>query len=696
MLTFQRARRGHRSFPMKRAYLPAALLLSLATVSAACSDDEANDGVAGGTNGTGAGASGQGGDGTGAGVSAACPNGTAVDTTALAFDGDADAVSMGVASELGLATFTVEAWVRRDGTGAAAGTGVGGLSLVPIAGKGRGESDGSNVDCNYQFGFFGDVLGADFEDMATGLNHPVVGATKVSWGTWHHVAATYDGMTWRLYLDGKLDAEVEANATPRSDSIQHFGLGAAFNSTGVAAGALHGALDEVRVWDHARTEAEIAESRFKTLTSGAGLVGRWALEEGQAEATNSTGPSNGTVTGALYESPGAVLDLGEAPTIAQASPEDGAAVDAAAVDLEVTLADPDATPMFVTFHVRDLSEGDDFTIVVLPDTQYYTRPGDNHDFFYDQTKWIMDNADEYNIVGVIHNGDIVDNGMVTSQWTVADQAMSTLEVPQAGYPEGMPYGVAVGNHEQRTSDGSNDDTSSFNEYFGVDRFQGRSYYGGHYGDNNDENWVAFNAGGVDFVVVNFRYDTTPDAAVLEWGRSILQAHPEAFGIVNSHTIVNAAGDFSGQGGDIYDAVKDLPNVHLLTNGHHPGEARREDEFEGHLIHSMLADYQGREDGGGGLLRIWEFSPMNDELTVRTYSPTKDVWETDEGSEFTIPVKLDGVGGTFEEAARVEPVTTSAKATLSGLAPGRTYEWYATVGDCAHAVTTPLRSFTTSP
>src|SRR5688500_7302816 len=157
MLTFQRARRRHRSVPMKRAYLPAALFLSLATVSAACSDDEANDGVAGGTNGTGAGASGEGGDGTGAGASAACPNGTAVDTTGLAFDGDADAVSMGVASELGLATFTVEAWVRRDGNGAAAGTGVGGLSLVPIAGKGRGESDGSNVDCNYQFGFFGDV-----------------------------------------------------------------------------------------------------------------------------------------------------------------------------------------------------------------------------------------------------------------------------------------------------------------------------------------------------------------------------------------------------------------------------------------------------------------------------------------------------------------------------------------------------------
>ena len=97
-------------------------------------------------------------------------------SSALSFDGVDDHVAMGDSAALGLATFTVEAWVRRDGEGSTAGTGVGGLTLVPIAGKGRGEDDGSNVDCNYAFGFFGDVLGADFEDMASGANHPVTGS----------------------------------------------------------------------------------------------------------------------------------------------------------------------------------------------------------------------------------------------------------------------------------------------------------------------------------------------------------------------------------------------------------------------------------------------------------------------------------------------------------------------------------------
>ena len=53
------------------------------------------------------------------------------------------------------------------------------------------------------------VLVADFEDMATGLNHPVAGVTPIAVDSvWHHAAATYDGTTWRLYLDGVLETQL--------------------------------------------------------------------------------------------------------------------------------------------------------------------------------------------------------------------------------------------------------------------------------------------------------------------------------------------------------------------------------------------------------------------------------------------------------------------------------------------------------
>ena len=626
-------------------------------------------------------------------VPAACEGRPAPATSALALDGVDDHVAVGPA--LGLTTLTVEAWVRRDGLGTTASTGVGGLSLVPIAGKGRGENDGSNVDCNYAFGFAGDRLGADFEDMASGANHPITGSTPVTLREWHHVAATYDGTTWRLYLDGRLDGEVRANATPRADSIQHFGIGTALDSSGTPAGRFHGLIDEVRVWDRARTEAEIAVGMREAITSAEGLVARFALDEADGGALDSAGGHDGTIEGATFASPGAVLDRGEPPAIVGTIPADGASLTTASTTLEVAIDDPEDDAFSVTFHVRALSEDDDFTIVVLPDTQYYTRPDrDDQVYFYDQTQWIMDNREAYDIAAVIHNGDMVDHGDREVEWAVAETAMATIEETSAALPDGLPWGLAPGNHDQAPN-GSPGDTVLFNQHFGVPRFEGRAYYGGHYGSTNDESWFTFTAGGIEFVVVSLQYDTTPSAAVLAWARSIFLAHPDALGILNSHYIVAASGQFGPQGQATYDALRDVENLQIMTSGHISAEARRTDRFGGNTIHSMLADYQFREESGSGWMRIWELSPAARELTVRTYSPTLDRWETDADSEFTLPLDLERVGAPFTAVETVDPAGDRARATIEGLEPGRTYEWYATVSDCSHSIRTPLSRFTTS-
>lgn len=616
---------------------------------------------------------------------------------ALAFDGTDDHVTMGRAPALGLEQFTVEAWVRRDGRGAAAGTGVGGLSLVPIAGKGRGENDDTVKNCNYAFGFVGDVLGADFEDMADGGNHPVLGRTRVGFGEWHHVAATYDGTTWRLYLDGVLDGTARADATPRHDSIQHFGVGTALDSAGTPAGRLDGAISELRVWSRARTAAEIEAARFERIETDDGLVGRWSFHEGDGAGTDSAGDLDATITGATWVDSGPTLERGLPPVVAGAAPTDGLAVTGTSVELALDVDDPEGETLDVSFHVRALGEDDDFTIVVLPDTQYYTVDSRNLErFFYDQTQWVIDNHDAYDIRAVIHNGDLVNNGDDEPfQWRVADRAMSTLEDALPALADGIPYGVAVGNHDQ-TVRGVPGRAVSYNANFGVARFQGRSYYGGRYGsENNNNSWFTFSAGGLDFIVVNLEYDTSPDAAVLAWARRIFQTHPEHFGILNSHSIVSGSGAFTDAGQGIYNGVRAVQNLHLMTCGHISAEARRTDTHEGHPIISMLADYQSRDQGGGGHMRIWELSPANGEMTVRTYSPTLDRWETDGNSEFTLRIPLRGAGGAFSEAASVMDVTTRATATIADLEPGRVYEWYATVSDCEHTVRTPVARFTTT-
>lgn len=612
---------------------------------------------------------------------------------ALVLDGVDDGVTAS-RDGLGLRELTVEAWVRRDGDGLAAGTGAGGVSVVPIAGKGRGEDDGSNIDCNYAFGFAGEVLAADFEDLASGANHPVIGRTGVPRGEWHHVAVTYDGAEWRLYLDGTEDGRATANATPRDDSIQPFGIGTLFNSTAVAAGRLDGALAELRVWDHARSADEIAEARFTRVETAEGLVGRWAFE---GDGADTTGGNDATLDGAVFDASGPMLDLGLPPSVIDASPADEATVDAT-TEITLEVSDVDGDWLDVEVYVRELTEVDDFTIAVLPDTQYYTVESRGLErYFHDQTRWIVDHRADYRIAAVIHNGDIVNNGdRLEYQWRVADRAMARLETIE-GLVDGLPFGVAVGNHDLSVVSQVGP-ARLFNEYFGRERFLGRAYYGGSRvrTDNNDS-WFTFEAGGLDFVVVSLTYNPEPSQAMLDFARRVFETHPDAFGILNAHYILTGAGNFSAQGRAMYDALRDVPNLHLMTCGHVSAEARRTDTHEGHPILSMLADYQGRTDGGSGYMRLWELSPANGEMTVRTYSPTLDRWETDANSEFTVAMALRGAGtGAFEHVGTVEDVVDGAASVrVEGLAPGRIYEWYAAVRDCEHETRTPVRRFTTA-
>jgi hypothetical protein len=49
----------------------------------------------------------------------------------------------------------------------------------------------------------------------------------------------------------------------------------------------------------------------------------------------------------------------------------------------------------------------------------------------------------------------------------------------------------------------------------------------------------------------------------------------------------------------------------------------------------MSDYQGRANGGDGWLRTLEFSPANNQIRVRTYSPSLNQFETDANSDFTL-------------------------------------------------------------
>src|SRR5450756_2195420 len=234
----------------------------------------------------------------------ATPAARAAGVAALQFSGSGQYVTFGPATGLDSPTFTLETWVNWTGGGVATATGGGGIaSAIPLITKGRGEAETpANLNMNYFLGIdatSGKLVG-DFEDTAGGGNHPVTGTTPLTTNTWHHAAATYDGTTWRLYLDGVLDKTlVVGNFTPEATSIQHAALGTALTSTGAAAGFLAGALDEARIWSVARTGSQIRSTKDDEISGPqTGLLGRWGLNDGSGTiAANSAGAINGTLVG---------------------------------------------------------------------------------------------------------------------------------------------------------------------------------------------------------------------------------------------------------------------------------------------------------------------------------------------------------------------------------------------------------------
>ena len=113
-------------------------------------------------------------------------------------------------------------------------------------------------------------------------------------GQWYHLAVVKSGSSYTFYRDGVADG-TGTNST--TIPVVNASL-----KLGQAEGAfwLRGALDDVRIWNIARTQTQIQGARNTELAGGeAGLIGYWRLNEssGTNIADLSTYHTNGTVKG---------------------------------------------------------------------------------------------------------------------------------------------------------------------------------------------------------------------------------------------------------------------------------------------------------------------------------------------------------------------------------------------------------------
>lgn len=601
------------------------------------------------------------------------------------------------ASSLNSSTFTVETWFRRDGTGVEVTTGSGGITTaIPLVTKGTSEAETADADINY-FLFINNVGGklcADFEEAQSGaspsLNHPVCGATTIVNGTWYHGAATYDGTTWKIYLNGNLDGTLTVSRPANAANIGPLCMGSSCTSIGSPQGYFDGALDEVRVWNYARSQTDIQGTMNSAITDPQiGLVGRWGLNEasGTAVASNAGTTVNGTINGSGWSwNAGTSAIVNHAPQIVSASPLDTVVDVPTPAVLSIEARDADLDNLTVRFYGRP--KAGNFTIIALPDTQNLSATSTYPTYsavYNSQTQWIADNQLDRNISFVTHLGDIVNDGAIAAQWTRAVTAMNIIDAA------GIPYGFAVGNHDQNPyqTPGS---TAEFNANFGLARFSGKPYYGGHFGTKNDNSYQLFSGGGMDFIIFHLENNNSQDLAVLTWMDGLLQTYSSRRAIIVTHNLLQGT-TLSTQASAIWDAIKARPNVFLMLGGHLTTAGRTfQSGTNGNRVDFLRSDYQ---DANDGYLRIMNFRPRSNEIFVETYSPWTLGALTDGENQFTLTYPM--TGSDYVQVGTDQTIlygNGTANVSWEGLDPAKEYEWYAVVTDDVENATLTARSFTT--
>nr|NQU89287.1 choice-of-anchor D domain-containing protein [Bacteroidota bacterium] len=115
--------------------------------------------------------------------------------------------------------------------------------------------------------------------------------TGISANTWSHIAALWKDGTMNVYINGVIDAYSDSWAQGLvENSYNHF-IG---RTDGSSTLYFNGEIDEVRVWNYARTQEEIQSSMYTSLTGDeAGLQGYWNFNETNPWQDLSANGNNG-------------------------------------------------------------------------------------------------------------------------------------------------------------------------------------------------------------------------------------------------------------------------------------------------------------------------------------------------------------------------------------------------------------------
>lgn len=289
---------------------------------------------------------------------------------------------------------------------------------------------------------------------------------------------------------------------------------------------------------------------------------------------------------------------------------------------------------------------DTFTLAVVPDTQAEIFGDDTR--LRDRFTWLADRRDRLDLRFVAHVGDVTNWGwLAPKQLAKASDAFRVLE------GAGVPYSIAVGNHDTRAVGWNGRDgyggrfyadnpkclerflpedctterllrrTEEINAVFDADRFG--AVVDAFEPGKIDNLYSTFEAGGLSWLVLDLEMWPRPE--VVEWADQVVAAHPDHNVVVNTHMYASAANKITrnAEYGDTSPRVlwnrliSRHPNIVLVVSGHVQGTAASRVDLgrHGNQVVTLLTAFHA---SGTNPVRLVRIDPDRGVLRTRISAP----------------------------------------------------------------------------
>lgn len=279
--------------------------------------------------------------------------------------------------------------------------------------------------------------------------------------------------------------------------------------------------------------------------------------------------------------------------------------------------------------------GDSMYLAVFGDVQVYTSSPEANEFYIRSVDWLTEQYRRGLKVGsVLQVGDVTENNK-TALWN----NFRTASVDAAGY---MPFFVCTGNHDYDWGTGAaiaDRSSTHINEYCHfplsdsmiIDFYEGTSL----------ENYVAALPDGIGACLLVLEFG--PRTEVVEWAKEYVESHRTERFILMTHEWLTGKGERISSGSfaerqfkgfssfsspeDVWESVvKPNDNVVCVLCGHNGFFAKRFSRNDaGREVPQILFNLQYQENGGNGIVQLWEFPRESDYVNICCYDTFNRKW-----------------------------------------------------------------------